>query len=61
MLGADIIKAIVDKDLVDKEIVVIGTANDADDIEGEGSQIEAIHLLEEQGTGVLTFEGYIEQ
>lgn len=61
MLGSDLIKAIVDKDLVDKEIVVIGNINDTDDIEGEGAQIDAIQLVEDQGVGLITIEGCIEQ
>ena len=61
MLGSDLIKAIVDKDLVDKEIVVIGNINDTDDIEGEGAQIDAIQLVEDQGVGLITIEGFIEQ
>jgi len=61
MIGSDLIKAIVDKDLVDKEIIVIGNTNDVNDIEDEGSQIDSIQLVEDQGVGLITIEGCIEQ
>ena len=61
MLGSDLIKAIVDKDLVDKEIIVIGNTNDVNDIEDEGSQIDSIQLVEDQGVGLIIIEGCIEQ
>jgi len=61
MLGSDLIKAIVDKNLVDKEIVIIGNANETSEVEGEGAQIDSVHLVEDLGTGIIVFEGYIEQ
>jgi len=61
MLGSDLIKAIVDKNLVDKEIVIIGNTNEFEDLETEGAQIDDVRLVEELGTGVIVFEGFIEQ
>lgn len=61
MLGSDLIKQIVDKGLVDKEIMIIGNTNDTTDIEDEGAQIESIHSLTDQSTGVIVFAGTIEQ
>lgn len=61
MLGSDLIKAIVDKDLVDKEIIVIGESNDTSEIESEGSRINSIQLVEDQGVGLLVIDGSVEQ
>ena len=61
MLGSDLIKQIVDKNLVDKEIVIIGSANDTNDVEGEAKQIESLQLIEDLDTGLLVFEGFIEE
>ena len=57
----DLIKQIVDKDLLDKEIVILGITNDADDVENESSQIEGITSIEDLGVGVIIVEGYIEK
>jgi len=61
MLGSDLIKKIVDNNLVDKEILIIGTDNDSTDIEDEGAQIESVHLVDDLSTGIIVFEGSIEQ
>ena len=60
MLGSDLIKKIVDSNLVDKEITVIGSMDDLSDVENSGEQIVDIQLVQDLEAGIIIINGSVD-
>lgn len=60
MLGSELIKKIVDNDLVDKDITIIGNLDDTSEVETESVQITGVELVQDIEAGIIIIDGHVE-